>query len=829
MWSIFALAALCIHAAEVRPLSGPEATAAWAFANGDEFPGATGSLEAGDGELVLRYDFTGGGRYVGAFTSLEPPANMASLRFAVLKPAAVVLTVRVEDSTGQTFQKPLPFPDAVWRTVDVTMDHWAAHFGGADDGILHQPIRRVGLLVEFEGLPEPVGEIHVDAIAVQTDDDPAAEHLETGIVDTVYPVTNFRSGFSVSGPGLLEDGRIDADFSAGDTVALHHSLALFGTPKSLSLEIDGGQAGNRVVMHFGSHFQTFTRTLGVLTGGKDVFTVPVPPEGWDHRGGEDDGVARPPLRLTSLVLERGDGPPQPTQIDRMALSCATSIPKARAIIADASLRVGEESDDKRTFALRVHVRSLLPTSVDAVADIELRDWQQRILYAESKPVTLPPNAESTYLDFNITTPRLLNFVEARVTVRSPGQLDALATACFTAMPETPGDATLRPESPWGMGVYLYRYPNNADGHRIMDEAAALAQRAGVKWSREEFSWAATEPREGEFDFSFYDTVVDTAHRHGVSVYGLLAYWSAWTAPYTEEGVDDFCRWARAVVHRYKDRIHHWEVYNEPNIFFWSGPKELYPVLLERCYRAIKEEDPEASVLGISTAGIDTKFIQRCLDANAPFDILTIHPYRSVLCEEQFIEQLRDTRAQVSGRAVWITEMGWHTARSGVSERDQATLLARAYLAAAYSGACTNVSWYDFRDDGNDRSFNEHNFGVLYSDLQPKPGYRALATLCTTLATGTPTPRNDFGEGIFALQMGGALALWAATDREASWRIVDGSPLVLNAMGEVLQTTRDGETHRLKLLKDAPVFVYGGNIEGISTAPSAEMDLDVLRF
>ncbi|MGB1700168.1 MAG: family 1 glycosylhydrolase, partial [Nannocystaceae bacterium] len=76
---------------------------------------------------------------------------------------------------------------------------------------------------------------------------------------------------------------------------------------------------------------------------------------------------------------------------------------------------------------------------------------------------------------------------------------------------------------------------------------------------------------GKYDFHYYDKVVETARRHGISVYGLLAYWSRWTKPYTEEGIDDFCRWARAVVRRYKGKVKHWEIYNEPNIFFWSGP------------------------------------------------------------------------------------------------------------------------------------------------------------------------------------------------------------------------------------------------------------------
>ena len=113
--------------------------------------------------------------------------------------------------------------------------------------------------------------------------------------------------------------------------------------------------------------------------------------------------------------------------------------------------------------------------------------------------------------------------------------------------------------------------NTETGNDSMDRAAAMAQAAGVKWSREEFSWSRIETQPGVYDFELYDHVVDTAIRHGISVHGLLGYGSRWTEPYTEQGIEDFCRWARAVVLRYRDRIKHWEIYNEPNIFFWSGP------------------------------------------------------------------------------------------------------------------------------------------------------------------------------------------------------------------------------------------------------------------
>jgi hypothetical protein len=291
-------------------------------------------------------------------------------------------------------------------------------------------------------------------------------------------------------------------------------------------------------------------------------------------------------------------------------------------------------------------------------------------------------------------------------------------------------------------------------------------------------------------------------------------------------------WARATVRHFKDRVKVWELYNEPNIFFWSGPKELYPVLVKKAYAAVKEEDPEADVLAISTAGIDTAFIDYCMEAGAPFDGLTIHPYRHHLHEEGFMAELRKAKEQVGGRPVWITEMGWPTSRGGAPERKQARLLARTYLSAVASGACRSVSWYNFRNDGTDPFYNEHNFGVLRRDFTPKPAYRALATICRTLSGGEPELLEGFGEHVYALRMGDATALWAPIRRVQLPCRVTGSPRYLNLMGESVRPATDGGgVTTFDLSPGRPLFLQGGAVQpaGVPSYPEEGVEGVVVRF
>ncbi len=128
-----------------------------------------------------------------------------------------------------------------------------------------------------------------------------------------------------------------------------------------------------------------------------------------------------------------------------------------------------------------------------------------------------------------------------------------------------------------------------------------------------------------------------------------------------------------------------------------------------------------------------------MDLGGPFDILTIHPYRGVLDDRAFIGDLKKVadlvkRPDGTLRQVWITEMGWatHTPHNSDgawtfqpnTQRRQAQLLARSYIDAIASGVSPNISWYDFRNDGDDPLNFEHNMGIITRDFAPKPACRA---------------------------------------------------------------------------------------------------------
>lgn len=797
------MAAWCpdVSAADGQPLSGT-----WRFSNGAEFPGAGGSMETlASGAQKAAFDFTKGGNYVGLYLDLNPPAPLKAVTFRLNKPAEGAFTLRVTDATGQDFQKQVDAQEAGWQNVTVMLDNWTSFWGGANDGAFHPPVRTIGFLIESQGLDSPKGAMLIDAPVGLADSSGKAN--ASTLFEGRYVVTNFRddSEFSVRPAGALHAGLLKTPVAGAlPSTGLSGSVSLFGRPKTLELRVKGGTPGAVLKMTLGSHFQNFDRVLGTLDGNPQTFSVTMPPDGWVHSGAAEKEISHP-IRVGGITLESGKADTS-AEVEFDALECVTTVPRSGAVTLFSKLdydRAATAGDAAVPMTAVCRGWNMLDAELRGTIKMTFRDWEDRVLDEKSSDWVLPANGAPVDLSWQVTVPPTRNFADVEFRFEAEGVKPVTARSGFTRGMTDAGDATLRPESPWGMGVYLYRYGTSVE----MDRAGALAQAAGVKWTREEFSWAGIETAPGQYDFSHYDTIVDTAHRHGISVYGLLSYWGRFTQPYTEKGIDDFCVWARATVQHFKGRVNHWEIYNEPNIFFWDGPKDLYPVLVDRCGRAIKEEDPGVTVLAVSTSGIDKKFIKQVVDAGAAFDVLTIHPYRGRLVDTGFIRELREAAALVGNRPVWITEMGWPThIGGGVNERAQAQLLSRCYMGAVASGVIQNMGWYDFRNDGDDPFYNEANFGVLRQDMSPKPAYRALATVCRTFAAGKPMMPKVEGDGVLGLQMGDALALWSpAADRAVSVWFKVPPKAVFNLMGEPVDTVRKLNRIRVQLRAGSPVF------------------------
>lgn len=819
------------HLVVLDDFDGQAASATWTFSDGPEFPGARGSFSDRDGggrqkskAGRLSFDFTGGGNYVAAEATLDAPRSATGARFWLKKNSRNRIVVRCSDSSGQTFQKGFAYQNPDWQEVHASFDSWDVHWGGANDGAYNGQIRYLAIIVENDA--ERKGTLLIDDVRL-TQQEPAKRPP-----DNPYAAASFdpHEGWGVGSVGArgqsgMKDKVLSLDWSAGASeINLNNDLAILGTPATLSLKLNSEAPGTRVVVKIGSHFQIFEREMGVLGSGQQTLTAPMGGmTEWQHYGGENDGIPQYPLRILQISFCRGQGSASGGNVELISAEADTSINPLQAVVMVPSGRAGAKAS---TFGLEL--RNVTSAPVSGVLHAVIRNWNGEVLDRREHALRIGQGQLAAH-EFSFSSQQS-PYLECEMRFVTPGRTYGPAVA-YAVQPVTePGSTELVPSSPFGMGLYLYRYPGDEEGLKMMDRAAEMGSRAGVKWSREEFQWHRIEPERGKFDFSYYDKMVETANRHGISVYGIIAYWSGWTKQYTQEGVQDYADYCRALVTHYKDRIKHWEVWNEPNIFFWTGPKELYSDLLKQAYKAIKEADPEALVLGCSTSGIDREFISRVIADGAPFDILTIHPYRGHLDERGFIRELQEA-AVLAGdskgktKPTWITEMGLPTQLyGGLSERNQALFLARCYLSALASGIDTNISWYDFREDGRNPFYNEHRFGVVrHDDLAPKPAYRALATICRTL--GVPRLKGEIkmGDGVichlYTTNTGqDVAAMWSmGSDRLVSLSVADPQADIIDLMGGKPPALRAGRERILALRSNTPLLIRGRNLKLASKA------------
>ena len=167
----------------------------------------------------------------------------------------------------------------------------------------------------------------------------------------------------------------------------------------------------------------------------------------------------------------------------------------------------------------------------------------------------------------------------------------------------------------------------------------IAKEAGAGWIRTDFWWYSVEWFRGQWNWRFFDTVVEEAEIRGLKVIPILQGTPLWAATdrVISYGVPDMAAWDTFVtrtVERYRGRISAWEIWNEPDTtFYWKGTPAQYAELLARAHTAIKSMDPTAMVWlgGLAQGGVymTPNFLQRILaDARHPagshFDVHNVH-------------------------------------------------------------------------------------------------------------------------------------------------------------------------------------------------------------
>jgi len=478
----------------------------------------------------------------------------------------------------------------------------------------------------------------------------------------------------------------------------------------------------------------------------------------DHWGGANDGKAHYPCRFDSLLVDRprkgfiGEGT---VLFDRLELIAAAKEGEAPALfmVETRDGRLGNIYEQGEKIALRAVIQEAGRLAGGGKIAWELSDYWDKAVGADSVAIEVGDGSAS----WSLTAPGA-GFYHCKISLMSGGKgLGSQELRLGVLAP--PGES--KPLAPGFFGACVH-FTRAAWPLEALD----LAARAGISHVRDEIGWSGVERKKGELEFPERgDEFINKAVSLGIEPLLVLDYANKFyddgNYPASPEAIAGFARYSEQVARHFKGRVKHYEVWNEytGGCGMKGKPKsvaEVYAKMIEPVFKGVKEIDPGATIIGIGGDNPRDEphraAMARMLKAGAVrfMDAASIHPYRYPQDPDssellKAIEAARGIVADAGGQQrLWITEIGWptHLGQSGVSERVQAQMIVRAHVIAMASQCVDKLFWYDFKDDGLKRTYNEDNFGIIHHqafNCAPKPAYVALANL-TRLLTGATFDR-----------------------------------------------------------------------------------------
>lgn len=332
--------------------------------------------------------------------------------------------------------------------------------------------------------------------------------------------------------------------------------------------------------------------------------------------------------------------------------------------------------------------------------------------------------------------------------------------------------------------------------------------SGVKWNRtgqwgDKTDWATVEKTRGVYTIDpELDQAITESVNNGINImmglnYGNLLYQEmkdpvdigpTWhrghpflqCAPTSDEAIEGFANYCRFMVKHFRGRVKCFEIWNEEDGWFMDAWSDNNSVRLVKDYgrallaaaKAIKEENPEATVVFGGVAGSSHDFARIALDEGAGplIDIFAFHPYGHPTPEEappnfltesngmmewkprpaeisnyeEEIEALRKLLHRYNPKMeVWANEMNWMAPGEPFmnefgdgSEISQAKYLARFFTMNA-SLDCGAVWWSLYNEN------NIQEWAVMRSaDLSPRAAYYSSGYVSTILDDALPTDQLE---------------------------------------------------------------------------------------
>ena len=343
-----------------------------------------------------------------------------------------------------------------------------------------------------------------------------------------------------------------------------------------------------------------------------------------------------------------------------------------------------------------------------------------------------------------------------------------------------------PDNPLGVNTFLEQEVEVAKRERSLQ----MIRDAGFGWIRQPFAWSDIEIHaKGDFEdrrnqphrsaWDKYDNIVGLAERYNLRIIARVGTPPAWAhAGYADLGefgpparFEDFADFVEVVAQRYKGRVTHWQIWNEPNIYpEWGNQRanpEDYARLLCLAHERLKRVDANNVVIAAALAPTiaqdgggypgggfdDLIFFQRMYQAGAGacFDVAAAQGYG--LFSGPYDRRLNPLQTNVARhvlmrdimvrngdahKPIWLSEVNWNAVpndpaiadlnRFGmVTPEQQARYVPMLFERARAEWPWVGVMsvWFFKRPSDAERDQSWYYFRMLEPDFTPTPLWEAM--------------------------------------------------------------------------------------------------------
>ena len=355
-------------------------------------------------------------------------------------------------------------------------------------------------------------------------------------------------------------------------------------------------------------------------------------------------------------------------------------------------------------------------------------------------------------------------------------LTAAACGPFRGDDETDIERTIPDANvnPWGANAFL----QNEHEYWKKEKTLEMARDAGIVWIKQHFPWELVEQSEkGNFydqtwkvsAWQRFDEIVDLAEKFDLKLIARVDRSPLWAQKpdaqpeWPPAKFEDYGDFMAVLAERYKGRISHYQLWNEPNLAreWGSAPDpKSYVDLLRVGYERLKEVDPDIRVLMAPLAitlerspraMVELDYLDQMYQHGVfdYFDIMSANAYgleypptaepdpdvlnfRRVELLREVMERNGDTK-----KAVWFNEYGWNASPADmpadklvwrrVTEEQQAewTVEGVKYGRSNWPWAGVFCIWY-LRQVGNFApTSSEYYFRMVDTEFTPRLVYNEV--------------------------------------------------------------------------------------------------------